>query len=164
MSYSLSFGCVSLMAFCSVARIVSRVFVVVALDFILVCLITTGTVDAEITLKADKIRAEVNVGNRVSLVWKYDTDQQNYEAVIWGKGDSNGINFQTVYFTKTPQQRSPVLYKTVPADIGARVKITNRATLVISNAKYSDRGYYICEVRSDFVTLKKKIYLEVYGK
>lgn len=153
------------MAFCSVARTVWGVFVVVAFHFILTSVwFTTGTVDADISLKADKIVAEVNVGNQVSLVWRYDTDQQNYEAIIWGKGDSKGINFETVYFTKTPQQRSPVLYSKIPADIGARVRIINQATLVISKAKYSDRGYYICEVRSDFVTLKKKIFLEVYGK
>ncbi|XP_031554998.1 receptor-type tyrosine-protein phosphatase F-like isoform X2 [Actinia tenebrosa] len=129
---------------------------------LLALFIHLGKVDADITVKADKSLAEVNVGRQVSLVWSYDTDQQPYEAVLWGKGDSRGINFEDIYFIKTPQQRTPVLDTKISPDTASRVKITNRATLVISNAKYTDRGYYICEVRSDFVTLKKKIFLEVY--
>ena len=131
--------------------------------FIPMC-ISTGTVNGDVTINAKKAQLEVNVGKAVSLIWSYNTGGEKYDAILWGKGDSKGINFDEIYYTKTPRQRSPVLNSDLPVDIISRVKITNGASLVISNAILSDEGYYICEIRTRFVTVKGKIYLKVYGK
>lgn len=125
--------------------------------------ISTGTVDASLSIKAKNAQLEVNVGKTTSLMWTYNTGGQPYDAILWGKGDNQGINFQAIYYAKTPDEASPKKGD-LDSSLSPRVKISGGSSLVISDVKLSDEGFYICEIRTQFVTVKEKIFLRVYGE
>lgn len=116
------------------------------------------------TVNAKKHQMEVNVGKTVSLIWTYNTVGVTYEVIVWGKGDSEAVNFEYKYFGKKPNQGSPSKVSDLDAGIASRVKIVGRSSLVISDAKLSDEGYYMCEITTNNVRVKSNIYLKVYGE
>lgn len=131
------------------------------------CFLSTGFVDSsvlEATIKTKKSLIEINVGKTASLEWSYNTGSEPYNAILWGKGNSKGTNFDVVYFSKTPNQGSPKKSSMLDTAIASRVKIVDGSTLVISDVKLSDEGFYVCEIRAQFLNVVGKIYLKVYGE
>ncbi|XP_032243017.2 tyrosine-protein phosphatase Lar isoform X2 [Nematostella vectensis] len=108
--------------------------------------------------KIDTVQA--NVGQTVSLVWRYDMKGQDYDSLLWGKADEKN-NFQSIFFIKTPAEAMPVLQKSVPPSFLGRIRIKDRATLEITNVQLSDEGNYVCELRTLFMMIKAKINLIV---
>lgn len=126
--------------------------------------ISTGTVYGTLSIEAEKAELEVNVGNTISLTWKYVTGGQNYDAILWGKADDLGINFKKIYYFKRPRLAGVNKSASLDQNLASRIRFSGGSSLIISNVQLSDEGYYICEIRTSFITAKEKIYLTVYGE
>lgn len=116
--------------------------------------------DLDLNLATDQQEVEINVGLNATLVWRYsvkDGFALPYE-ILWGTSD-DGSNLKEILFTQDKNGKPQIT--SIPPEYVGRVQIVDQASLVITNTKLTDEGWYTCELRSLFLTVKKSIKLRV---
>ena len=83
--------------------------------------------------------------------------------MVWGISDGNDLKSNGILFSQDSHEKRPRM-SSVPTAYAGRVHIVDQASLVITNARLSDEGFYTCEIRLLFTTLRKTIELRVVGR
>lgn len=114
-------------------------------------------------LESPQARIAVNVGQNASLVWTYKLDALDKDyTVLWGTSEGKDY-ISNILFTKNQHQLRPKPRANMPPSYVGRVRIINKATLHISSVTLADSGHYMCEMRDDFISMKKEVILDVIG-
>lgn len=69
-----------------------------------------------------------------------------------------------ILFYKTQKDAAAKPFSRMPPRYAGRVKILPAATLFIERVDLSDESFYMCEITTPFLTIRKAINLTVIGK
>ncbi|XP_078353190.1 receptor-type tyrosine-protein phosphatase S-like [Oculina patagonica] len=127
--------------------------------------IVLGVSVRALKLTAAKDKVSVNVRQNASLHWTLSINRgETYSRILWGTStvDSDGTaRLKEILFYKTQKDAAAKPFSRMPPRYAGRVKILPAATLFIERVDLSDESFYMCEITTPFLTIRKAINLTV---